>query len=87
MKSESKFEIEIENNAVVGPNLFRNNAKMVAASEIGYSIAQEHNMIGIRVVANAGQNKLRDMSTGKDFVNLCSCSYLGLNSHPDVLQY
>lgn len=43
-------------------------------------------MIGMRVVARAGQNNLRDIDTDRNFVNLCSCSYLGLNSHPDVLQ-
>ncbi|MEB0012248.1 aminotransferase class I/II-fold pyridoxal phosphate-dependent enzyme [Glaciimonas sp. Gout2] len=77
---------DFESINVIGKNLFRNNAKMVAASEVGYRIAQEQNMIGIRVDASAGQNKLRDIATGKDFVNLCSCSYLGLNSHPAVLQ-
>ncbi|MGS0742920.1 aminotransferase class I/II-fold pyridoxal phosphate-dependent enzyme [Glaciimonas sp. GG7] len=77
---------DFESNSVVGKNIFRNNTKMIAASEIGYSIAQNQNMIGIRVIARAGQNKLYDIATGKEFVNLCSCSYLGLNSHPDVLQ-
>jgi len=77
---------DVEFGNVVGRNQFRNNHKMIAASEVGYNIAQEQNMIGIRVVANSGQNRLYDVRTGNEFVNLCSCSYLGLNSHPDVLQ-
>lgn len=71
---------------IAGKHSFRHNAKMIAASEIGYSIAQENNMIGIRVVVHGSQNRLCDVETGREFVNLCSCSYLGLNSHPDVLQ-
>lgn len=77
---------DLEPGNIVGQHLFRHNAKMIAASKIGYSIAQEQNMMGIRVVVNGGQNRLCDVETGKEFVNLCSCSYLGLNSHPDVLQ-
>ena len=86
IKNCSSGNSDFEIHDVIGKNLFRNNAKMVANSEIGFRIAQEQNMIGIRVVASAGQNKLHDVDTGRNFVNLCSCSYLGLNSHPAVLQ-
>jgi 7-keto-8-aminopelargonate synthetase-like enzyme len=71
---------------VTGPHKFRNNQKMVPASESAWTVAQRNNMLGIRVRAGDGQNHFRDVDTGHEFVNLCSCSYMGLNSHPDVLQ-
>jgi 7-keto-8-aminopelargonate synthetase-like enzyme len=42
-------------------------------------------MLDIRVEASGGQNRLRDVRTGHEFMNLSSCSYLGLNSHPTVV--
>jgi 7-keto-8-aminopelargonate synthetase-like enzyme len=70
----------------MGPHAYRNNQKMVPASESAWRVAQDSNMLGIRVEFNGSQNRLRDVDTGHEFANLCSCSYLGLNSHPDVLQ-
>jgi 7-keto-8-aminopelargonate synthetase-like enzyme len=71
---------------IMGPHAHRNNQKMVPASESAWAVAQQNDMLGIRVRAAGGQNHFRDIDTGHEFVNLCSCSYLGLNSHPDVLQ-
>ncbi len=71
---------------IMGPHAYRNNQKMVPASESAWRVAQDSNMLGIRVEFNGSQNRLRDVDTGHEFANLCSCSYLGLNSHPDVLQ-
>jgi 7-keto-8-aminopelargonate synthetase-like enzyme len=59
---------------------------MIPASENAWRVAQDANMLGIRVEFNGSQNRLREVDTGHEFANLCSCSYLGLNSHPDVLQ-
>nr|WP_276519313.1 aminotransferase class I/II-fold pyridoxal phosphate-dependent enzyme [Corallococcus exiguus] len=70
----------------MGPHLHRNNQKMIPASESAWAVARESNMLNIRVEAVDGQNRLREMGTGHEFANLCSCSYLGLNSHPDVIQ-
>lgn len=71
---------------IVGPHVHRNNQKMVPASESAWRVAQDSNMLGIRVEVIGSQNRLREIDTGHEFANLCSCSYLGLNSHPDVLQ-
>lgn len=73
-------------DAVMGPHLHRNNQKMIPASESAWAVARESNMLNIRVEAVDGQNYLREVDTGHEFANLCSCSYLGLNSHPDVIQ-
>ncbi|NRD58301.1 aminotransferase class I/II-fold pyridoxal phosphate-dependent enzyme [Corallococcus exiguus] len=70
----------------MGPHLHRNNQKMIPASESAWAVARESNMLNIRVEAVDGQNRLREVDTGHEFANLCSCSYLGLNSHPDVIQ-
>ncbi|NOK20114.1 aminotransferase class I/II-fold pyridoxal phosphate-dependent enzyme [Corallococcus carmarthensis] len=70
----------------MGPHLHRNNQKMIPTSESAWAVARESHMLDIRVEAVAGQNHLREVDTGHEFANLCSCSYLGLNSHPDVIQ-
>lgn len=73
-------------DGVMGPHLYRNNQRMVPAAESAWQLTADHGMLGIQVDAAQGQNKLRDVRTGHEFVNLCSCSYLGLNSHPTVIQ-
>ncbi|NOK09896.1 aminotransferase class I/II-fold pyridoxal phosphate-dependent enzyme [Corallococcus exercitus] len=70
----------------MGPHLHRNNQKMIPASESAWAVARDSHMLNIRVEAVGGQNRMREVDTGHEFANLCSCSYLGLNSHPDVLQ-
>ncbi|MEN3308472.1 MAG: hypothetical protein V7603_4674 [Micromonosporaceae bacterium] len=69
----------------MGPHQFRNNQRMVPASESAWKLARDSGMLDIRVDAVAGQNRLRDVRTGHEFLNLSSCSYLGLNSHPTVI--
>jgi 7-keto-8-aminopelargonate synthetase-like enzyme len=71
---------------IVGPHVHRNNQKMIPASERAWAVARDAHMLGIRVDATRGQNHLREIETGHEFCNLCSCSYLGLNSHPTVIQ-
>jgi 7-keto-8-aminopelargonate synthetase-like enzyme len=73
-------------DAVMGPHVHRNNQKMIPASESAWAVARDSHMLDIRVEAPRGQNHFREVDTGHEFANLCSCSYLGLNSHPDVLQ-
>ncbi|MFG1914978.1 aminotransferase class I/II-fold pyridoxal phosphate-dependent enzyme [Micromonospora sp. NPDC048898] len=70
----------------MGPHRFRNNQRMVPAGEAAWRLAGEHGMLDIRVDATGGQNRLRDVRTGHEFLNLASCSYLGLNSHPAVVE-
>lgn len=71
---------------VTGPHRYRNNQKMVPASEAAWGLAREHGMLSLVVEATEGQNRLREVSTGHEFANLSSCSYLGLNSHPTVVE-
>lgn len=73
-------------NTPPGPHVHRNNQTMVPASESAWRVVQETNLLGIRVEFDGTQNRLRDIDTGHEFANFCSCSYLGFNSHPDVLQ-
>ena len=76
---------DLDRDTVVGPHRFRNNQRMVPAGESAWRLARDSGMLDIRVEAVAGQNRLRDVRTGHEFVNLSSCSYLGLNSHPAVV--
>ncbi len=71
---------------IAGPHAHRNNQKMIPASERAWRVAQDAHMLGIRVDASRGQNQFREIETGHEFANLCSCSYLGFNSHPTILQ-
>jgi 7-keto-8-aminopelargonate synthetase-like enzyme len=71
---------------IVGPHRFRNNTTSVPAAEQAWGLAREHGMLGLVVDAVDGQNRLRDRRTGHEFANLSSCSYLGLNSHPTVIE-
>lgn len=71
---------------VMGPHTYRNNQRMVPAAEAAWGLAAQHGMLDIRVEALDGQNRLRDVRTGHEFLNLSSCSYLGLNSHPTVIE-
>lgn len=73
-------------DTVMGPHRFRNNQRMVPASEAAWQLAADSGMLDIRVEAVGGQNRLRDVRTGHEFLNLSSCSYLGLNSHPTVVE-
>jgi 7-keto-8-aminopelargonate synthetase-like enzyme len=71
---------------IMGPHRFRNNQRMVPASEAAWKLSGDNGMLDIRVDAGHGQNRLRDVRTGHEFLNLASCSYLGLNSHPAVVE-
>ena len=77
--------MEQDSDTIMGPHRFRNNQRMVPASESAWKLARDSGMLDIRVTAVDGQNRLRDVRTGHEFMNLSSCSYLGLNSHPTVV--
>ena len=72
-------------DSVTGPHRYRNNQRMVPAAEAAWRLSADNGMLDIRVEAVDGQNRLRDVRTGHEFLNLSSCSYLGLNSHPTVV--
>ncbi|MDP9120304.1 MAG: aminotransferase class I/II-fold pyridoxal phosphate-dependent enzyme [Acidobacteriota bacterium] len=59
---------------------FRNNVTAIPHGNKGWNEAWENRLLGIRVKF-AGDDRFEDKD-GDRFVNLCSCSYLGLNQHP-----
>ncbi len=75
----------MDEDAITGPHRYRNNQRMVPAAEAAWQLSAGNGMLDIRVEAVDGQNRLRDVRTGHEFLNLSSCSYLGLNSHPAVV--
>ncbi|AKJ06844.1 7-keto-8-aminopelargonate synthetase-like enzyme [Archangium gephyra] len=70
---------------VVGPRQYRNNEKMIAVGDRGWLRAAEDGLIGIKVDFDSN-NRLIDTAHNHEFMVLCSCSYLGLNHHPKILQ-
>jgi 7-keto-8-aminopelargonate synthetase-like enzyme len=63
---------------------FRNNESAVAVGNQAWNVALDAGLIDIRVDYDVN-GRLRRLD-GHRFVNLCSCSYLGLASHPALLQ-
>lgn len=64
---------------------FRHTAKAVAMGNPAWEAAAGRNLLemGVRYV---GDDRLERQSDGLRFVNLCSCSYMGLHTHPWVLE-
>lgn len=71
--------------SVLGPRRYRNNEKLIAVGDRGWQHAAENGLIGIKVDFKSN-NQLVDSRTGHEFMTLCSCSYLGLNHHPKIIQ-
>jgi 7-keto-8-aminopelargonate synthetase-like enzyme len=67
-----------------GIRRFRNNASAIEYGNRAWNAALAQGLIDIRVDYET-PNVLRRLD-GHRFVNLCSCSYLGLASHPAILQ-
>ena len=63
---------------------FANIQKMVDISMKSWHQATENGLTGIRTARTIG-NKF-ETESGHRFINLVSCSYLGLNRHPKVLE-
>lgn len=70
--------------AALGPRRYRNNAKMLGVAEPAWRAAMGQGLIDLQVEV-AAANRLREVRTGHEFINMCSCSYLGLNCHPKVI--
>jgi 7-keto-8-aminopelargonate synthetase-like enzyme len=64
---------------------FRNNAKAVGAGNPGWQAAADHDLLDVSV-RSVGNDRLERQSDGHRFINMVSCSYLGLHSHPSVLE-
>ena len=73
-------------NEIKGTHKFRNNAKAIEISNKHWEKAKENNLTHLKVKVK-GRNELYNIKgTDKEVINLCSFSYLGLNSHPDIIQ-
>lgn len=70
---------------VVGARRYRNSEKLVQVSDPVWQSAADHGLIGIRVDGDSN-NRLVVCESGHQFVNMCSCAYLGLNYHPAVIE-
>ena len=70
---------------VVGARRYRNSDKMFQHADPSWQAAADHGLIDIRVDARP-ENSFFVPETGHEFVNMCSCAYLGLNCHPAVIE-
>jgi 7-keto-8-aminopelargonate synthetase-like enzyme len=75
---------DIEVPRVVGPRRFRNSDTLVRDSDPVWQAAADNGLLGIEVEPESN-NRLVVPDTGHSFVNMVSCAYLGLNSHPAVV--
>ncbi len=67
---------------------FRNNAKAIPIGDRAWQDAEDHGLLGIpgRQAGERAADRVVDRRSGRTFVNLSSCAYLGLQSHPDLLE-
>ena len=64
---------------------FRNNAKAVEVGNPAWQAAADNRLLD-NSVRYVGNDRLERQSDGHRFINMISCSYLGLHSHPWVLE-
>jgi 7-keto-8-aminopelargonate synthetase-like enzyme len=64
---------------------FRNNAKAVEVGNPAWQAAADNGLLD-NSVRYVGDDLLERQSDGHRFINMISCSYLGLHSHPWVLE-
>ncbi|PHM51218.1 aminotransferase class I/II-fold pyridoxal phosphate-dependent enzyme [Xenorhabdus sp. KK7.4] len=62
---------------------YSNIGKMVTSSLVSWRKANEYGLTGIRTIDYKGNKLITD--DGHEFINMCSCSYLGLNRHPKII--
>jgi 7-keto-8-aminopelargonate synthetase-like enzyme len=62
---------------------FRNNQKAIPLGNRSFEAALEHGALDLRV-KYVGNDRFENHD-GHQFVNFCSCSYLGLHFHPSIL--
>jgi 7-keto-8-aminopelargonate synthetase-like enzyme len=65
-------------------NRYRNTESMIVHGNPSFQAAKEAGLLDLSV-HNTGRGSL-ELPDGREFVNMCSCSYLGLDSHPDVIE-
>jgi len=70
---------------LTGGHRYRNGEKLVGRSDPVWQAAAEHGLLDIGVDPLPGGAYLVP-ETGHRFINMCSCSYLGLNDHPAIIE-
>ncbi|MFI0737420.1 aminotransferase class I/II-fold pyridoxal phosphate-dependent enzyme [Streptomyces sp. NPDC021100] len=70
---------------VTGPHRYRNSATMIRTADPAWLGAAQAGLIGVVADSPDANNRLVTPD-GHEFVNMCSCSYLGLNHHPAVVE-
>ncbi|MFC5743609.1 aminotransferase class I/II-fold pyridoxal phosphate-dependent enzyme [Dyella tabacisoli] len=70
---------------IVGPHHYRNAEAMLAHGERVWLRAAESGLLDIHV-DHESNDRLIVRETGHEFTLLCSCSYLGLNHHPRIIE-
>ncbi|HSP81018.1 MAG TPA: aminotransferase class I/II-fold pyridoxal phosphate-dependent enzyme, partial [Myxococcaceae bacterium] len=63
---------------------YRNGVAMVSLGNPSFESAKEHGLLDLSI-HTLGNGRL-ELPDGRQFINMCSCSYLGLSSHPAVLE-
>ncbi len=71
---------------ISGNHKYRNNAKAIEISHGSWEKAKHSNLTHLKVNFTGRNETYKSIETGEEFINICSCSYLGLTSHPAVLQ-
>lgn len=71
-------------NEQAGAHRYRNNAKAVEVGNPAWQSAADNYLLD-NSVRNVGNDRLERQRDGHRFINMVSCSYLGLHSHPWVL--
>jgi 7-keto-8-aminopelargonate synthetase-like enzyme len=64
---------------------FRNNAKAIPLGDRAWQDAADHGLLDIPG-RRGPDDRVIDRRTGRAFVNLSSCAYLGLQAHPALLE-
>lgn len=64
-------------------NKFTNFGKMIEISEPSWAVAEAEGLAGLAVKYQDAPYLTHD---DVSFINMCSCSYLGLDTHPAILQ-
>jgi 7-keto-8-aminopelargonate synthetase-like enzyme len=65
-------------------NLYRNGEAMVTLGNPSFEAAKESGLLDLSI-HNLGNGYLQ-RPDGREFINMCSCSYLGLSSHPAIIE-
>ncbi|MFP2956651.1 aminotransferase class I/II-fold pyridoxal phosphate-dependent enzyme [Myxococcus sp. 1LA] len=67
-----------------GKNRYRNSESMIVHGNPSFQAAKDAGLLDL-AVHHTGRGTLA-LQDGREFINMCSCSYLGLDAEPEVLQ-